>query len=282
MPHSKPKRDLASLVKERPFREFSQWWKMGDEFIQFMSDAIVSKWTELGETKVGMERIQNNLDEYLGLVYGQTTHPDRLKNFFEKDFSTPFYSGEFDAISYALYRSSYETIAKEHIGIGTAITEQRRGFTKEVGKVFFSSLKEQLQLDLPSELKIPQQFQGLQKNIDLIGEFLVEQGYLKEYCEFTFSVDVFQADQHILQATDDFLKNINSNGFGYALYIMGYPAIFPSAVYLYQMFGEAQHHSSRTIEELFKQVGCTAYETDDFDPSSFPSDRIVELWKIIS
>ena len=141
MPHSKPKRDLASLVKERPFREFSQWWKMGDEFIQFMSDAIVSKWTELGETKVGMERIQNNLDEYLGLVYGQTTHPDRLKNFFEKDFSTLFYSGEFDAISYALYRSSYETIAKEHIGIGTAITEQRRGFTKEVGKVFFFIFK---------------------------------------------------------------------------------------------------------------------------------------------
>ena len=280
MQHRNSKRDLALIVKERPFKEFSQWWKMGDKFIQFMSDAIVSQWTELGETKVGMKRIQNYLDEYLGLVYGRTSHPDRLKNFIEKDFSSPFYSGEFDAISFAMYRSAFETIAKEHVGNGTAIAGQRREFTKEVGKLFFSFVKEHLQLDIPSGLKTPQQFEGLQKNIGLIGEFLVEQGYLRDVCEFTFSVDVFQTDQHILQATDDFLKNINSKGFGYALYFMGYPAIFPSAVYLYQMFGEAQHHSSRTIEELFKELGCTAHETDDFDPSGFRSDRIIELWEI--
>ena len=67
---------------------------------------------------------------------------------------------------------------------------------------------------------------------------------------------------------------------GYALYEMGYPVILPSAVYLYNTLGEAQHHSSRTIEELFGRVGFQARETDDFDPSGFPSDRVVELWEI--
>ena len=61
---------------------------------------------------------------------------------------------------------------------------------------------------------------------------------------------------------------------------MGYPIILPSAVYLYNTIGEAQHHSSRTIEELFARVGLTARETDDFDPTGFPSDRVVELWEI--
>ena len=160
------------------------------------------------------------------------------------------------------------------------IVQKRRKFTKEVGRSFFLSIQEHLQLDLPSELKTSSQFLSLQKNMDLVGEFLIAQGYLRDQCEFTFLVDVVQADQHIFQDTDDFLKNLNSNGRGYALYIMGYPAIFPSAVYLYQMFGEAQHHSSRTIEELFGKVGCVAHETDDFDPSNFPSDSVVELWEI--
>ncbi|MEM8681700.1 MAG: hypothetical protein AAGF97_20315, partial [Planctomycetota bacterium] len=66
----------------------------------------------------------------------------------------------------------------------------------------------------------------------------------------------------------------------YALYEMGYPVILPSAVYLYHTVGEAQHHSSRTIEELFDRVGIEARETDDFDPIGYPSDRVVELWEI--
>ena len=61
---------------------------------------------------------------------------------------------------------------------------------------------------------------------------------------------------------------------------MGYPIILPSAVYLYQTIGEAQHHSSRTIEELFARCGCTASETDDFDPTGYPSELVVELWEI--
>ena len=61
------------------------------------------------------------------------------------------------------------------------------------------------------------------------------------------------------------------------LYEMGYPAILPSAVYLFRLLGEVQHHSSRTIEELFPRMGCEARETDDFDPTCFPAELVVEL-----
>ena len=83
----------------------------------------------------------------------------------------------------------------------------------------------------------------------------------------------------ITQRKADFLPAL-SGGVAYALYDMGYPIILPSAVYLYQTIGEAQHHSSRTIEELFARCGCTASETDDFDPTDFPSELVVELWEI--
>ena len=61
---------------------------------------------------------------------------------------------------------------------------------------------------------------------------------------------------------------------------MGYPVILPSAVYLFHTVGEAQHHSSRTIEELFELIGYQARETDDFDPTGHPAELVVELWEI--
>jgi hypothetical protein len=76
------------------------------------------------------------------------------------------------------------------------------------------------------------------------------------------------------------LAHLHHNGLAYALYEMGYPIILPSAVYLYHTVGEAQHHSSRTIEELFELIGYEARETDDFDPTGHPSDLVVELWEI--
>ncbi|MEZ4663694.1 MAG: hypothetical protein R2911_39680 [Caldilineaceae bacterium] len=53
----------------------------------------------------------------------------------------------------------------------------------------------------------------------------------------------------------------------------------PSAVYLCHTLGEAQHHSSRTIEELLPAWSLDG-ETDDFDPINYPSELVVELWEI--
>jgi hypothetical protein len=73
---------------------------------------------------------------------------------------------------------------------------------------------------------------------------------------------------------------LKDGGTAYALFEMGHPVILPSPVYLYHTLGEAQYHSSRTIEDLFEAVGCDTHETVDFDPIDFDSDMVVELWEI--
>ena len=273
---------LARVVSERPFPEFAQWWKMGDEFISFMSAGIVSQWRDLDQTGGDIARVQSHLAEYLHLVYGQEYDPALLDDFVQKNLSRPFYSGEFDALSYAFYRSAFEVLAEKYSGDDEAIAKERRRFTIRVGKIFFTSIHDHLLLDLPSHLKTSTDFVQLQTSVDLLGKFLLEQAYLRDQCTFTFSLDVTHAGDRIKQEPGDFLHHLHRNGVAYALYIMGYPAILPSAVYLFKLFGEAQHHSSRTIEELFNRVGYQAHETDNFDPSAFPPDRVVELWSIRS
>jgi len=271
---------LAKVVQERSFPEFAIWWGIGYDFSGFMSRAIVSQWLELNESKRKFEQVQYHLTEYLKLVYGRIAEIDLLENFVRQDFSRALYSGEFDALSYAFYRSAFETLAEKHIEDKTTVARERKRFTNQVGKIFFSNIQDHLRLNLPSDLRDQTQFAQLQRNLELIGGFLLSQGYLRDQCEFTFNVDAIQNNEHIIQDTDNFLQNIQQNKPGYGLYIMGYPAILPSAIYLYKMFGEAQHHSSRMIEELFARVGYKARETDNFDPSNFPPDKVVELWVI--
>ena len=271
---------LADIVRERPFSEFAQWWEMGSEFIGFMSRAIVPQWNELGGLQGDLDRVQGYAAEYLGLVYGQKADLALVQHFVRRETSRPIASGEFDALSYAFYRSAFELLGDKYSGDDAALARGKRGFTTQVGKIFFNAVHDHLQLNLPSDLRTPSQFTRLQKNLDLLGKFLLEGGYLRDQCAFTFSVDAYHGGNRIQQEAGDFLDNLHQNGVGYALYIMGYPVILPSAVYLYQMYGEAQHHSSRTIEELFDRVGYQARETDDFDPSEFPSNQVVELWLV--
>jgi hypothetical protein len=146
--------------------------------------------------------------------------------------------------------------------------------------MFFDLLQRHLNLDLPSRLDGKADFDQLKASIQSVGGFLKEQGYLRDHFDFLFSVDVEYAGKRIKRTEADFLNDLKNNGIAYAVYEMGYPAILPSAVYLYQTVGEAQHHSSRTIEELFDRVGYEGRETDDFDPGEHPSDRVVELWEI--
>ena len=113
-----------------------------------------------------------------------------------------------------------------------------------------------------------------------MGGFLLEEGYLRRHFAFRFDVSASRGGRPLAQNEADFLPALRDGGVAYALYEMGYPIILPSAVYLYRTLGEAQHHSSRTIEELFARCGCRASETDDFDPSGHPSKLVVELWEI--
>ncbi|MDP7236038.1 MAG: hypothetical protein QGI34_04815, partial [Candidatus Latescibacteria bacterium] len=178
------------------------------------------------------------------------------------------------------YRSAFELIEQHSDQYDKDHEREWRLFTKRVGKRFFARLYEHLNLDLPGDLVSAEQVKQVSSCIDRVGAFLYEQGYLRSHFAFRFDVDINHQGRHITQAFGEVVNNLKEGGTAYALYEMGYPIILPSAVYLYHTIGEAQHHSSRTIEDLFESVGYDARETDDFDPIGYPSELVVELWEI--
>lgn len=241
---------------------------MGQAFLTFMAKAIVAEWQAMGQSEADLQMVQGYVAEYVQTVYGRSPQPTLAQAFANQQVAD-IQSGEFDALSYAFYRAAFELRPAE-----------KRPFTQRVGKRFFTAVHDHLQLNLPDNLHTPAQFSQLQNNIQRLGAFLQSEGYLRDHFAFTFAVNVTQPAQTIRQTEAGFLADLQTNGVAYALYEMGYPVILPSAVYLYHTLGEAQHHSSRTIEELFDRVGYEARETDDFDPTGFPSDMVVELWEI--
>ncbi len=270
---------LNQIVEKEPFPDYADWWDMGQSFSEFMSEAIVSQWSQLHNSgDLGL--VKSYVSTYLDVVYGREASVSLVEDFVAKSFSQPIQSGEFDALSYAFYRSAFELIESDIGKYDNPLERERRLFTKRVGKVFFGQAHSYLNLDLPAALNDNQDFLKLKACIQQVGAFLKTEGYLRDHFGFLFTLNVEHTGRRIGQAESEFLENLAHNGLAYALYEMGYPVILPSAVYLYHTIGEAQHHSSRTIEELFELVGYQARETDDFDPTGFPADLVVELWEI--
>ncbi len=278
--HTSPPKSLAQVVEEKPFQDFSDWWQLGNDFVTFMSRAICGQWVALPGNGRRLQNVEEFCNEYVETVYHRSARPGLASEFIDQSFSQPVMSGEFDALSYSFYRSAFEQIQAHDDQFNDSIARERRLFTKRVGKSFFDQLDQQLRLDLPLKLENENDFNQLDDCIQQTGRFLHEQGYLRTHFAFPFDVDVQHQGKHIVQSKADFVSDLQQNGVAYAMYEMGYPVILPSAVYLYHTLGEAQHHSSRTIEELFDRVGYEARETDDFDPIGYPSDRVVELWEI--
>ncbi len=269
---------LASVVAQHSYPEFQEWWRVGQSFLAMMADAILGHWTPLAPSPDDFSSVQATIDEYISLVYGRDARAGLAADFSRVHELDSIRSGEFDALSYAYYRTAFESLASRHRG--EALRAARRQFTERVGARFFSQLADHLALDLPPSLNTESDFVRLSKAIQEVGGFLQAQGYLRSHFAFHFDVTTTYAGRALDQREADFLRALASGGTAYALYEMGYPVILPSAVYLYQTVGEAQHHSSRTIEELFARAGCDAWETDDFDPSSYPPEFVVELWEI--
>lgn len=276
------KKTLEQVVGERPFPEYAAWWPVGSAFIAFMSDAIVSEWKALDPDCGALNDVRENAERYIRTVYDRPARRELLETFVHADGETTLQSGEFDALSYAFYRSAFRHIAKHPDRFDEGLERERRLFTIRVGKLFFDRLKRHIALDLPDGLDTPDQLERLSGAIDRIGGFLHDQGYLRSHFAFRFDVDIVQGDTRITQHVDDVVSQLGKNRLAHALYEMGFPVILPSAVYLYHTIGEAQHHSSRTIENLFGEVGYDARETDDFDPIGYPSEMVVELWEIRS
>jgi hypothetical protein len=274
------RKTLNQIVAEKPFHDFADWWRMGQTFLDFMAEAIVSQWLELAGNTGDLQGVKGDAAEYLRVVYRRQARADLVETFATKRFTSSIESGEFDALSYAFFKSAYKLIEQQLEAYEQPLEIERRLFTKRVGKIFFGSLQRHLNLDLPDRLEDAQSFARLKEALQRVGDFLKAQGYLRDHFAFSFAVDVTHGGGRIVQRDREFIETLRRNKVAYALYEMGYPAILPSAVYLYHTVGEAQHHSSRIIEELFERVGYQARETDDFDPTAYPSDRVVELWEI--
>jgi len=273
-------KNLNSIVKKQPFHDYANWWKLGNALSEFMSDSIISQWAKLHHNNSDFGLVKNEVSEYLKVVYGRKARVSLVEDFVNKTFSYPIQSGEFDALSYSFYRSAFQLIENHIKEYDHSLTRERRLFTKRAGKIFFQQVHNHLNLELPLDLKNEPSFLQLKDYLQNLGIFLKTQGYLRDHFEFKFELDIEYAGKRIVQTESAFLDNLENNGIAYALYEMGYPAILPSAVYLYHTIGEAQHHSSRTIEEVFERMGYEARETDDFDPMAYPSNRVIEFWEI--
>lgn len=271
---------LAAVVAEHPYPDYVEWWPMGERFLGFMSDAITGQWAALtaGDPDA-LPRVQEYVERYVVAVYAGVVAPGLATRFAEGRELAGIRSGEFDALSYAFYRDAFETLAAR-VDDPDALALERRRFTRRVGERFFDQLADELALDLPAGLENEEDFTRLKAAIDRVGAFLKSEGYLRDHFAFRFDVHLTHAGRAIDQTENDVLTRLREEGSVYALYEMGYPVILPSAVYLYHTLGEAQHHSSRTIEELFRRMGYAASETDDFDPTGYPSHLVVELWEI--
>lgn len=282
--HSLSERSLSEVVAEHPYNDFQPWWPMGEEFLTFMSNAICTEWAQIAPPSQALERVSRHLTHYLHTVYAQPVRETLFHSFINKQKLNTILSGEFDALSYAFYRSTFEHLAEVEYDEAYELPAARRAFTERVGKRFYQQLSKFLSLSLPDTLATGDDQALLRTSIDKIGAFLQDQGYLRDHFAFTFDVgtDVPMeiGGQTIEQSEEDLIEALEQNGVAYALYQMGYPAILPSAVYLYNTVGEAQHHSSRTIQDHFAAMGYAAHETDDFDPTIFKSDMVVELWEI--
>lgn len=272
-------KSLSQVVAEKPYPDFAEWWTMGNEFLAFMQKAICSEWQAIAGGTADLAPIQADVALYTQLVYGRVARTNLAADFLAQENASTFQSGEFDALSYAFYKSAFDTLAVQLLD-GPLIQEARHAFTQRVGALFYAQLHEHLELRLPHQLETALDLLQLQQAIGRIGDFLHIQGYLRDHFAFHFDVNLQHGGRYIAQQTQDVIPRVAQQKPIYALYEMGYPVILPSAVYLYQTLGEAQHHSSRTIEELFDRIGFVASETQDFDPSGYPSDLVVELWEI--
>jgi hypothetical protein len=273
-------KSLKQIVEDHPYPDYAEWWPMGETFLRCMCGALVTQWRMIHQNPQPLEIVEQHVYDYLRTVYQRQMRPTLVTDFATSQNLGSIQSGEFDALSYGFYRAAFEWIDSHLSELGPSPAEERRAFAEQVGAHFYRQIHDHLHLALPQGIHTDGDFSQLQQALATVGDFLVAEGYLRDHFAFCFDVQAERNGERISQQADQVVAELQQNGLVYALYEMGYPAILPSAVYLYHTMGEAQHHSSRTIQELFLRAGYAAAETDDFDPTGYPSELVVELWEI--
>ena len=167
------RKTLSQVAAEHPFPDYADWWKMGEDFTSFMSQAITAEWEKLASPAESLEQVKSFVSEYIQTVYQREASPSLVDRFYQVDLSQPVFSGEFDALSYTFYRSAFELLSDLAADEGSTLARERRLFANRVGKTFFTAIHNHLQLNLPPGLETETDFALLQENITRIGDFLV-------------------------------------------------------------------------------------------------------------
>ena len=156
------------------------------EFTAFMSDAIVTEWRALHQNCGEVADVQENIETYLQTVYGRPARSGLLDAFLQPGDDSQVQSGEFDALSYAFYKTAFERIAG-HIDLYShSLERERRLYTIRVGKTFFDRLRKHLDLELPDDLATPDQVRRISSGIGRVGRFLHDQGISSQSLRIPF------------------------------------------------------------------------------------------------
>lgn len=258
---------LADAVAAHPVPEFANWWPVKEVFVGCAAQAVSEAWRQLPGNSGNLSPVRAIVSEYMERVYQRPLTPGRVEAF-AAGAADPLGSGEFDAIYYGFFRSAFEH------------TQDKPEFTREVGRRFLRQVVSALDLVLPAGLGSDDEFAQLQTALQRVGRFFLEQGYLRTHFAFRFDVARGPGGEEVRQKSNLVVARLAQDRRAYALYEMGYPAIFPSAIYLFYTAGEAPHYSTRMLQAMFEQIGYTARETADFSPSDFSVDLLIELWVI--
>ena len=80
---------LGQLVNKYPFPDYHEWWAIGSEFSSFMSEAIISHWSELHGNKGDLGIIKRYVSEYVSIVYSREARDSLVEDFVSQIFSHP-------------------------------------------------------------------------------------------------------------------------------------------------------------------------------------------------
>ena len=119
---------LEHIFSEKPFPDYADWWQMGGLFTRFMSKAIVPEWRALPYNPGHLHQVQTFAEQYIRAVFGRKAR-ETLVSGFCRQLPHPYLSGEFDALSYAFFRSAFELMEK-HVSDHTR-PRARRGIQRD-------------------------------------------------------------------------------------------------------------------------------------------------------
>ena len=138
------------------------------DFLAFMAQAIGTEWRAVTGTKRGdLAAVQTDLPSILSwsiIVW----RDQRLLPILSRASTCTIRSGEFDALSYAFYKSAFETFSAT-IADTTAMADAAMALHSVLASLFINQLHEHLALRLPNQLQTEADFTHLQKAIDRAG-----------------------------------------------------------------------------------------------------------------